>query len=72
MVVVCYVVVVVVYVVAVVRYVVVVVSYVLAVVELFSMFLDGAGCYIQLCMIRTYRGTHTRIQTRTHANTHTQ
>ena len=65
MVVVCYVVVVVVYVVAVVRYVVVVVVYVVAVVKLFSMFLDGAGCYIQLCMNRAYRGTHTRIQTRT-------
>ena len=51
--VVCYVVVVVRYVVVVVSYVVVVAVYVVAVVELFSMFFDGAWCFIQLCMNRT-------------------
>ena len=53
MVVVVYAVVVVRYVVVVVSYVVVAAVYVLDVVELFSMFFDGAWCFIQLCMNRT-------------------
>ena len=66
MVVVVYAVVVVRYVVVVVSYVVVVAVYVVAVVQLFSMFLDGAGCFSQLCMNRTYRHTHTYKHTHTH------
>ena len=66
MVVVVYAVVVVRYVVVAVSYVVVVAVYVVAVVQLFSMFLDGARCFSQLCMNRTYRHTHTYKHTHTH------